>query len=89
MFVAVEYFSLPTSLHGLEIAEGSTEELASLAPRVGHLPHWAKLYVITSLGQRHLIIAGGWSLERNRLGMFESSFGQSPPGSTVVASSGP
>jgi hypothetical protein len=86
VFFAVEYFALPTSLHGLEIAAGSASELASLSSRIGHLPSWARLFVITSQGQRHLIVAGSWVLERNHLPMFETCFGQRSPGATVIAS---
>ena len=89
VFAAVEYFALPTSLHGLEIVEGSASELAALSPALAPRPSWARLFRITSRSQQHVIVAGSWVLERNRLGMFESSFGQRSPGSTLLASSDP
>jgi hypothetical protein len=91
LFVAVEYFALPTSLHGLEIAEGSSAELAALGPLIGRLPSWAKLFVITSQGQRHLIVAGGWSLQRNRRELLDTGIRPPDAGveSTVLARSTP
>ena len=90
VFGAVEYFSLPTSLNGLDIAEGGAAELAALGPLVGDLPPWAKLFIITSQGQRHLIVAGFWRLERNRRDIFDTGIrpGALDSASTLLAKSG-
>jgi hypothetical protein len=80
IFVGVEYAEVPRFLVGLNIVEASPDEVRLLEIKLGRQVLPLSVRVLSSGGQRFLIVAANLTLDENKKDIFESPFESSDKG---------
>lgn len=73
VFTGVVFMELPTDFDGLRIAEGDSSRLDRIPALEGRRTRGMKVYILTSAGREHLIVAASATVSENELDLFESS----------------
>jgi hypothetical protein len=73
MFVGVQYVELPTILPDLALVEATPEEQRRATQAVGRPVPLEQVFVLSTSGQRYLVVAGGMRIYENDLPFMTSS----------------
>ena len=74
IFVGVLYVELPVRMMtGLEVVQANQRDLEAATVRYGAVLRNEDVWVLIVGKRRHLVVATGYRVEENELGMFESS----------------
>jgi len=74
IFDGVEWVSCPRLLRGVEIAEPSRDDLHRLEEVYGPVSLPNRLFVLSSEGRRHLVVASSLKIVEHANDIFESPF---------------
>lgn len=74
MFAGVEYLSSPRHLRGLELDHGDQSDVDTAVAALGREAVPERVFVLTSEGRRHLVVAAGYRIREHRGDIFDSPF---------------
>jgi hypothetical protein len=73
VFVGVRFLSAPRHLRGLELDRGSQEDIDHVMAEVGEIDP-DKVFVLSSAGRRHLVLAAAHQVSEHQGNIFDSPF---------------
>lgn len=77
MFFGVEYLDVPRFLRGLRVENATPQELKSFQQKIGKQISPSSAFILTSSGQRFVVLAAGMRFDENEMDIFESPFRES------------
>ena len=73
VFAGVEFVSAPRHLRGLDLGYGSPEDIDRVVAEIGEIEH-GTVFVLSSAGRRHLVLAAGHRVSEHQGDIFDSPF---------------
>ena len=77
-FYNVEYVDLPSVLPDLQIEDPNQDDIVFATSRLGKPVEKMRVVVLTTRGQRYIVIAGAVTISESTMGIFESPFALPP-----------
>lgn len=74
IFVGVELIALPRLMRGLSLSEGTPEDVARMEQTLGSKFFEDRVFVFTSEGRRHHLVAANCRIDQNQAEIFDSPF---------------
>lgn len=78
VFVGVEYVAAPRLMHGIHLLPGEPDDVARVTRETEReLGAVDRVFVLSSAGHRHLVVAAGYRVEEHQRDIFDSPFDSS------------
>jgi hypothetical protein len=74
LFYGVEFVSCPRLMRGIELVEATLEDLRRVADEIGAVGHEDRVFVLSSEGVRHLVVASSLRVTEHDGEIFGSPF---------------
>lgn len=74
IFVGVEFISAPRHFNGVELTQGTPDDIKSVSGAVGREVQAEHVFVLMSEGSRFFVVAAAFKLDENECDIFESPF---------------
>jgi len=73
IFFGVSYLNLPTTMHGISLCESSVEEVNNIQLVFPNKSDTDKVFVLSSLNNKYMVVAKSCKILENELDIFETS----------------